>query len=232
MNETTENSDIYCIDTLEDGQGVRVLRQFFHNLLKNFDEESFSFYNYWGMFPFTHREKQLASVLAPAIYRHTNNVWFEQPFKDYAKNQRFLDIAVADNKNIYLIELKHSWNSKTKTTNKKSSIEWETAIEQIGDINRKTIYRHFNQDFNIFKIALMIMPTYLESEEEHDILNQTAKEYTANLHEEYESYTTQKHRANLTGVIKLKNPKKYVHEYSNGNQIYPFISFIARIEQV
>jgi hypothetical protein len=229
----TKTSHIYCKDTIQRTQGLKNLRSFFYNLLENFDEEASTFYKFWGHFPFIYSEKQLASILAPSIHKHTKNVWFEQPFKDYKKNQRFLDLAIADNENIYLIELKHSWNSKTNITDKQCSIKWEIAIEQIKDINRRTIYRHFNfEEFNVFKIALMVMPTYIAFEEEHDILSQTVEEYTNNLFKEFDSYTTQKHRANFTGVIKLKNPKKFKHEYKDGNQIYPYISFLARVEEI
>lgn len=233
FEKETENSYLYCQDTIEDGKGVRVLRKFFSNLLENFDDEVFSFYKIWGEFPFIYGEKQLASVLAPAIHKYTDNVWFEQPFKDYQKNQRFLDIAIADKENIYLIELKHSWNSKTETTDQKTSKRWETAINQIKDINRKTIYDHFNfQEYNVFKIALMILPTYIALEDKHAILAQTAEEYANNLFDEYNNNWTQKYQTNFTGVMKLQNPTEYKHEYTNAVQIYPFVSFIARIERV
>lgn len=233
FKQDTPTAEIYCQDVINNAKGIKNLRKFFHNLLKNFDTESFNFYKIWGEFPFIYSEKQLASVLAPAIYSHTKNVWFEQPFKDYKKNQRFLDIAIADQKNIYLIELKHSWNSKRNETNKKSSQKWETAIDQIKTINRKTIYSYFNfQDYNVFKIALMIMPTYLNYDEDHNILKMSAKEYATTIFDEYESYTTKQHKANLTAVIKLTNPKQYKHDFTIGSQIYPYISFIARIEIV
>lgn len=231
--EEIENTHVYCVDELKDGNGVRVLREFFQNIVKNFSEESFSFYTQWGIFPFIHSEKQLHSVLAPAIHKYTKNIWFEKPFKDYKKNQRFLDIATTDKNNIYLIELKHSFNSKLQESTKKSFIEWERAIEQIADINRKTINGHFNyKDFKVFKIALMVMPTYMPISNSHKILSQTAKEYTNELFEEYKSYTTQKHRPNFIGAIKLNNPLKYKHEFIDGEQIYPYISFIARIEEI
>ena len=234
MKEFTKNMkeiDIHCVDTIKDKKGVRVLRKFFHNMIINFSEESFSFHKQWGMFPFTYSEKQIHSVLAPAIHKYTKNIWLEQPFKDYKKNQRFLDIATTEKNNIYLIELKYSWNSKLENTTKRSDTEWETAIDQIADINRKTIYRHFNKDCNIFKIALMIMPTFAP-DKEHAILSQSAKEYASNLFEDYQNSRTKKHKANLIGVIKLKKPTKYTHEFLNGNKIYPYVSFVAYVEPI
>lgn len=220
-------------DTFEDGVGVRSARQFLQNTIEYFVEESFKFHKHWGEFPFIYSEKQVNSVITPAIYKCTENIWLEQPFKKTGNNQRFLDIATTKGKNIYLIELKHSWNSKIDGVAKYTDKEWEKAIEQISDINRRTIGAHFNyKEYTVFKIALMVMPTYLSSETQHSILNLSAKEYTDMLFEEYERYTAKKNKANFIGSIKIKEPMKYEHEYFNGNQIYPFISFVARIEKI
>lgn len=227
------NIEIHTKDILDDNTGIRSTRKFLQTIIKNFAEESFEFYNHWGEFPFIYSEKQVNSVIVPAIHKYTKNIWLEQPFKKKKDNQRFLDIATTKGKNIYLIELKHSWNSRTDGVAKYTDKEWEKAIEQISDINKKTIGKHFNcNEFNVFKIALMIMPTYIASNKKHNILNMSAKEYTNDLYQEYERYTSSKNKANFIGTIKLKKPMKYEHEFENGNQIYPFISFIARIEEV
>ncbi len=220
-------------DLLEDNIGIRSTRKFLENIIELFAKESFQFYNIWGEFPFIYSEKQVNSVIIPAIHEYTSNIWLEQPFKKVKNNQRFLDIATTKGKNIYLIELKHSWNSKTEGVAKYTDKEWEKAIEQISDINRKTIGNHFNyKEYNVFKIALMIMPTYIPSNTKNNILNMSAKEYNDKLFEEYERYIAKKNKANFIGTIKLKNPTKYEHEFKDGNQIYPFISFIAKIEKV
>ncbi|MCT7519180.1 MULTISPECIES: hypothetical protein [Aliarcobacter] len=226
----TANTQIFCMDTLSDDKGIRSLRKFLNEMIVNFSNETFSFYDVWGEFPFIYSEKQIHSILAPSIHQYTGNVWLEQPFKDYKKNQRFLDIATTDRKNIYLIELKHSWNSKTDKTNKRLADEWEIAIKQIDDINRKTIHGYFNfKDYNVFKIALMITPTYLSSSEEHNILLSGSKEYAEMLFNDFDSYDAQKYKANFVGTIKINEPKKYVHDFYNGSQVYPYVSFIAKV---
>lgn len=230
MNKKVE---IHTEDLLKDGDGIRGTRKFLQSIIKLFAEESFEFYNHWGEFPFIYSEKQVNSVITPAIHKYTGNIWLEQPFKKAKNNQRFLDIATTKGKNIYLIELKHSWNSKDEGVAKYTDSEWEKAIEQISDINRKTIGDYFNyNDYNVFKIALMVMPTYISSKTKHEILDMSANEYTNILSEEYERYRAQKYKANFIGSIKIKNPIKYEHKFINGNKIYPFVSFIARVERV
>ncbi|WP_151900465.1 hypothetical protein [Sulfurimonas hydrogeniphila] len=230
MNDIIE---ISTKDTLVDGNGIRSMRKFLHSTIELFAEESLEFYKHWGEFPFIYGEKQVNSVIIPAIHKYTGNIWLEQPFKKAKNNQRFLDIATTKGNNIYLIELKHSFNSKNNAIAKYTDSEWEKAIEQISDINRKTIGDYFNyEEFNVFKIALMIMPTYLFSDKKHSILDMKAHDYVNKLFQEYECYNAEKYRANFIGTMKFIDPVVYKHEFINGNRIYPFVSFIARIEEI
>ena len=236
--------DIVLSDTLDDGKGIRNLRKFFMKVMKNFAEESFVFYKYWDEFPFVYRERQVNSVLIPAIHKYTNTIWLEQPFKKQNidskiyDDQRFLDIVTTDKKNIYFIELKHSFTSNTKKIIQKTDIEWDTAIDQISNINRKTLGKYYNyKDNNIFKIALMILPTYLPSnnlsDRNKEFLQMSSDMYNEQIFNSFsqESWTKESF-ANMVGTIKIKEPCKYEHEWTNGKQIYPFISFVIHIKRV
>ena len=215
---------------MEDGTVVKKARSFLNEFIENFAHESLSFFEFWDEFPFTYRERQVNSVVIPSIHKITGNVWLEQPFKKNNDDQRFLDIATVKNGNIYAIELKHAWKSKTDYFAQHIDKEWATAIEQISDIKKRTLYDYKNYD--VFKIALMVLPTYHYVNSKNNIDNMTAEEYNAYLKKEYFDNWTKKYAANYIGVIKITNPDKYVHEYSDGEQIFPFISFVARIERV
>ena len=100
MNE----NEIYTQIDFDNDYGMKELLE---SVMINFKEESLRFFDLWGFFPFTYREKQVTSAIAPAIHKLTGNVWFEQPFKTQkGEIQRFLDIATLHKDNIYLIELK------------------------------------------------------------------------------------------------------------------------------
>lgn len=211
---------------------VQVIQEFFSKFFESFAEETVKFHDHWGMLPFTHSEKQVNSVVVPAMHKITNNVWLEQPFKA-ANEQRFLDIATVHGNNIYLIELKHSWNSKNENIAKNTDGEWETAIDQIADLKRNTVKQFVNhKDFNIFRIALMIMPTYLTNDLNHGILEQSSQQYAENIFNKYQEYRSEKYRANYVSTWKVEDAEKYTHEYDGGKQIFPFISFVARIEKI
>jgi len=225
-------TDIYCRDHFNDSQikDSKQLRKFLYKTISNFSDEMFSFYEEWGEFPFTYSEKQINSILVPSIHEYTKNIWLEQPFKNNKKKQRFLDIATTINDDIYLIELKHSWNNVNEDIYSKTSHEWQTAITQIEDINKKSMKNHFECiDYNVFKIALLIMPTFIDSKVHNPIVNLTAEEYTDVISEEFDRYIAQKYHPNFISVIKLREPYNYENEYQNKKQIYPFISFIAKV---
>ncbi|TKI68509.1 hypothetical protein FCU45_10885 [Sulfurimonas crateris] len=211
---------------------VQKTHKFFQDFFNAFAKETINFYEHWGMLPFTYKEKQLNSVVTPAIYKITNNVWLEQPFKARGK-QRFLDIATVHGDSIYLIELKHSWNSKKEDITKNTDEEWEVAIEQIADLKRNTVKQFVNhKDFNIFRIALMVMPTYLTNDLNHGVLEESSQQYAEKIFNKYQEYRSEKYRANYVSTWKVEECIKYIHEYDRGKQIFPFISFIARIEQI
>lgn len=211
---------------------VKNSQKFFEEFFTAFTEESINFYDQWGLFPFSYREKQVNSVVVPAIHKITKNVWLEQPFK-IDNTQRFLDIATVHKNNIYLIELKHSWNSKNDNIAKTTDKEWETSIDQIATLKRSNVKQFVNhKDFNIYKIALMIMPTYLTNDLNHKVLQQSAQEYAEGIFNKYQEYRSEKYRANYVLTWKVENYKNYAHEYDRGKQIFPFISLVVKIEKI
>jgi len=235
MNKDLQNFfDTEISDTLKDGQGTNNVKKFFHQVIKNFAEESYIFYKVWEEFPFVYRERQVNSVLIPAIHKYTKTIWLEQPFKKKAAGQRFLDIVTTDKDNIYLIELKHSFNSRTENIRKATDEEWKKAIEQIADVNKQTLgsYYHY-KDFNVFKIALMIMPMYIPSKELDRLDNLTIKKYHNQIVESFDNTSwTEEAYANLFGTIRIQNPLDFEHKWPYGSEIYPFVSFIARVERL
>ena len=146
------------------------IQNFLEEVINNFKEVSDKFYEKWGYFPFTNGEKQVPSALLPAIYKETENVWIEQRFKNKNKN-RFFDVSTIDkHNNVYFVEIKHRYKSYRSTKHsitKKIYKEWDNAITQIETLKRENLRKEFYMDkigdFRWYKIALMIMPTYIAS---------------------------------------------------------------------
>ena len=219
-------------DCGENIQASTSVRGFFDELHNDFAKETINFYEQWGLLPFSYSEKQVNSIIIPAIYKITKNIWLEQPFK-IGDRQRFLDIATTHEGNTYLIELKHSWNSKNENISKRTNKEWETAIDQIATLRKSNVKQFINNHgFTIYKIALMVMPTYLTNDFNHRILEQSAEEYAKNIFTKYKEYRSERYRANYVSTWKIENYEEYAYEYNGGKQIFPFISFVAKIDKI
>lgn len=219
-------------ESLGKNQEIIELKNFFNRFIKNFRQESLNFYDIWGEFPFINSEKQVNSVVIPAIHKYTENIFLEQPFKKNTNEQRFLDIVTSDFNNIYLIELKHAWHNKKYDVNSKANQEWEKAIKQISDLNYENLNNIFYINNNMFKIAMLVLPTYLRNDTSNDIIQMSAEDYANQLFEQYQNDYDEPYQANLIATWKLENPINYTHEYKNAKEIYPFVSFICKIEKI
>jgi hypothetical protein len=107
-------STLQIHDTLTDGPAIRNVRQFLTSTAETFCKQSVSFYETIGEFPFTYRERQLHSALFPAIAKVADAAFMEQPVSRKSKtasNFGWLDYWVNFHTSVFLIELKHSWNS-------------------------------------------------------------------------------------------------------------------------
>jgi len=220
--------ETYIEDKFND-KNVNV-KEFFTQIIINFANESLAFYDMWNEFPFIYSEKQVNSVLIPAIYKYTETIFLEQPFKKDKNKQRFLDILTKKDNNVYLIELKHSYQSKEEETTIATDDKWKKAIEQIKDLNKSVIEDIFETEpYTFYKVALLISPTFVPKKSEHKILKDTAKKYSEKIFNEYlNGYKEEKYQPNIVGVIKFNHSENYIQNEKK----YPFVSFIIKIEEI
>lgn len=261
------------------------IQNFLRKVMENFIEESLKFYSIYQFFPFTNGEKQVLSALFPAIYKITENVFLEQPFYKYDKsNPRFLDIiTINDNKQIFFIELKHTYLEINKDTcdqvenpefyemnkfndylhdkwlgKKKENIQGENdalyggsiaqkedmrgAIEQIQDITKENMQDQFYfklGDFDCKKIALLIIPSFIENNDSDIIGEVTANEYSEYIFKKFEKIIGKNDNAKPNCIItyKFKESNDYKHKFKEPNnktriETYPFLTFVARVEDM
>lgn len=225
------------------------IQSFLKGVMENFIEESEIIYNKWKFFPFTNSEKQVLSALFPAIYKITENVWIEQWFKVVNENKnRFLDISTITENNAYFIEIKHEYKNHIGIKNITKDVinKWNGAIEQIGDLEKENLGKEFDKvelkNFNCYKIALIIIPTFIENpDEESKAINDTAVSYAKRMFDYFLYDTSVEKKPNIAITWKINDCKKKEHEFKtvkkkNGEEerieIYPFLTFVARVENM
>ena len=161
-------------------------------------------------------------------------VFPEFPFKKKDKiSQRFLDYYVEHEKNIYLIELKHTWQSYHSgiETTSQADNEWLTAIAQIQDMTKRVIKSQLVADtkgYDIYKMALMIMPVYSTKTD----IDQEPFVYANKLHDEFKRFTAQKNKPDFIGVWAIDGYDGKQHQYTDRDEYYPYLTFIAKAEKI
>ena len=225
------------------------VQNFLRKVMKNFIEESEIIYNKWKFFPFTNTEKQVLSALFPAIYKITENVWIEQWFKVVNENKnRFLDISIIDKTNAYFIEIKHEYKNHTDKAGIKYKIysKWNKAVKQIEDLKNGNLGKEFDEvkleNFSCYKIALILIPTFIENpDEESKAINDTAVSYAKRMFDYFLYNTSVVTKPNIAITWKINDYKKKRHKFTtvkkkNGEEerieIYPFLTFVARVEDM
>lgn len=103
-------------DALKDGVGIRKSRDFLQKVTKAFADISINYFDKTNELPFIYRERQINSVLLPAIAKVADAVFMEHPIKRRIKGESshgWLDYWVLYGSTVFLIELKHAWCSVT-----------------------------------------------------------------------------------------------------------------------
>jgi hypothetical protein len=243
----------YNKDDFGDGGGIRKMRKFFQTFCYEFASYSTNYHEKLGEFPFIYGERSLTSIVLPSLIKSDANgalVFMEQPFKKLGKVQRFLDFYVHHGDNLYLIEMKYRWNAyRTDDFNKRTITRWRECLEQIDDLDQKSIKEHIcdtDAYKNIFKVALLVMPVYINQKNEFELSDTYEKsdEYLKLVEKNFCEKVEEAEKAEKKGKEKFKKPnffavwkineknKKYIHKFEGGQSFYPFVIFALYSELV
>lgn len=134
----------YVESYLKDGEGIRVLKEFLLNTIIEIANESKRFINWVGQSPFAYNERQLHTIIAPAIARTSDCFIMEAPIdrkwsqideQGIEDSRGWVDYWCNYKKFDYYIELKKRYVSYT-TKNLKLQVneEWQVACNQLDAI--------------------------------------------------------------------------------------------------
>lgn len=245
-----ENIGIYLGKHIEtEAKNFKEVQNFLRKVMENFIEESEIIYNKWKFFPFTNTEKQVLSALFPAIYKITENVWIEQWFKVVNENKnRFLDISIIDKTNAYFIEIKHEYKNHTGKDDITQNIysKWNDAIKQIEDLEKENLGKEFDEvkleNFSCYKIALIIIPTFIKNPGKIlKEIDDAAESYSKRMFDYFLYNTSVEIKPNIAITWKINDYEKKRHKFTTVKkkneeeeriEIYPFITFVARVEDM
>lgn len=220
-----------------------ISKEYFKKFCYEFANYSTQYMDKLGEFPFVYSERSLTSAVLPSLIKadEKNNalIFMEQPFKvtkEKKEIQRFLDFYIDHNNHLYLVEMKHRWNAyKTQEFNQKTIDIWEKCLEQIDDLDKKTIKNHIC-DLSVYKdtsrVAMLIMPVYQNQKSKFNfkkIEYPTAEKYCQSIKNEFETLKSSR-IPNFIAVWKIKD---YQRQFENGEyQSIPYVIFALYKEEI
>lgn len=158
-----------------EGTGKRTTKKFLTTLLERIIENAIQYYDKTSDSVFSYRERQLDTVICPAIANQTPAFLVEHPLKRKPSGEDeysgFVDYWVSFNGISYLIEIKQAYYGY-KSGRIRASIlgKFSDAIDQLKDVRKETCKDLCQGDKNLFKIALETITFFRSSFEKKELV--------------------------------------------------------------
>lgn len=181
---------------------------------------------------YANRERQLQSIITPAIYELCNAVFLEKSTYRSKDDYGWIDyLCLYKDDYIFLVELKHAYNNiKSEELDKDIREKWEEVVEQINSINSENNeikdFTEYKKD-KIYKIALLVVTDYEKVKSKNSEIDlaedETFNQVNENKGINYDMFST----IQVGNIIN----EEFDCE-GNGKQKFPNLHFIAKIEKL
>lgn len=155
---------------IKDGEGKRITNDFLRKLLKEFAKQSTRYMKSVSDTPFAYGERQLHSILAPAISKITPTFLMEQPIErewsklnklDFFDSQGLLDYWCRYRDVDFFIEIKHGYDAYSTNTIKKSTkSDWAYMNKEQLQLIKKEAKAYSKNSKGVILLALHIITIY------------------------------------------------------------------------
>lgn len=229
---------INYISKLTDGDGTRISNEFFKKLIKEFAKQTSLYIRATEEVPFAFSERQLNSVIAPAISKISPAFLMEAPVDrkwssisktKYNDSYGRVDYWCYYRNIVFLIEIKHDFIScKTGSLRKILKEDWNTALEQLDVIENEAKFR--SEDCKgVFRVALDIVPLY-ETVNHQETKTLGKEEQLLNI--QNKAMNGFDRNPNWSAMWMLHKDLVGPYEYTNAKECYPGILFLCNIYEV
>ncbi|NLL89798.1 MAG: hypothetical protein GX226_01635 [Dehalococcoidales bacterium] len=232
--------NLYFDNNLINGPGAIIAKDFCRQLTIETCKQAGSYIRAINDNPFAYRERQLVSLLAPAMSRFTDAFLTESPVKrNWSKlPKRFLDDSHGWvdywclYRNIsFLLELKHGYiNAGSGKLREKTLIDWDIAVDQL-DVIREAAKDEAYYNRGALLIALQILPIYKGGQS----IVQVDDEKLTELHPACINQMKSRSNRNCPNysVLWQLHPDLVIEqEYTNSKEIYPGVLFLFYISEL
>lgn len=224
---------LYAEGNFVDGTGMRNGRAFLNEISEVFPKLCTRYFDQVGELPFVFKERQINSIILPAIARVADAVLSEQPveriYGDGKSYTGHIDYWVLYGTTVFLVELKHSWlSTRTLAMTEKADTKWKTAIEQINSITPDVAMNLAYGKLNPVKVALMVLPFYVSCNHDRK-LELMGQEHGREIRDILKGLEPD---GNFISIWNLHGRLQGPFIYENKKEIYPYLAMVARLEGV
>lgn len=217
----------------EDGDGIRVSKDFLKNLIYCIVKRSTNYFDSLEEHIFAYRERQLHSVVCPSIADITPSYVMEHPLSRKPAGEEeysgHVDYWLSYRDYEFLLELKHSYWGYRNVENPRQSIsdKFNSAINQLQNI-RTSECRSVTINKGIIKIALQAIIFY-ESSKNRISNNDISDRNFEDLFEKLIKNTELKKESNVTSLWLLHERLIKPVDYDTFFELYPAVAFVGKI---
>lgn len=230
--------DMYYDSQLKDSPGTRIANDFLTLLTKGFAKQSAKHINAINEVPFVYRERQLHSVLAPALSTFTDAFMMESPVDrgwsttsdpNMNDSHGWVDYWCYYRKLSFLVELKHGFISR-RAGQLRNDVkkEWQKAHLQLDAIEEEA-KRQSTWTNGTLRLALHVLP----------IFETCNKNVVKTLNDIDNLFSIQQcamneldRKPNWSAIWKLHEKLAGPHDFTNTTEYYPGVLFVAHVSEI
>jgi hypothetical protein len=234
--ETIQNSGKLGIEYLtEDGDGIKVSRDFLNNLIRNIIKRSTKYFDETGDHIFIYREKQIHSVVCPSIVDLTPCCVMEHPLtrkphgdEEYSGK---CDYWISYRNYSFVMELKHCYFAYRNANAPRQEIsnKFNKCIQQLKSIKKEEC-RNLSINKGMIRIALQTLVFYRGSQNELSYDDLEEQDFEDDFEQLIQNSDLEKSNVRSLWLLNKRLVKSF--KYDNGNEIYPAVAFIGKIHEV
>lgn len=227
--------EIHVEHSLSDGKGIRITKDFLSQLAIEFAKQAAKYIEFTNEAPFAFKERQLHSIVAPALSRITQAFLMETPITRkwsdvnpdcYNDSHGWIDYWCYYRDFIFLIELKHGFvSSKSGQVKKEVQNDWTTAIEQLSAVKNE-LSTYMKNSKGVIKLALDILPIFESTRHDAPILHTTKDDL---LSTQLAVMGTLNPTSNYCLLWKLHKNLVGPYVYQNKSEYYPGVLFCSYV---
>lgn len=227
----------YVESSVRDGEGIRILKRFLLDTIVEIAKESANFIEYVEQSPFIYSERQLHTIIAPAIARMSDCFIMESPVdrkwslldQDNNEDSRgWVDYWCSYKDFSYYLEIKKRYISYTsKNLIQKVKDEWQVAWNQL-EVIQDDAKAQAEVSKKVFKIAVEILTVYIQSKDENKLTYDI--EGLLEVQQNAIKQISEVKEANWSCLWVLHDSLVEKYSYSSGHEVYPALLYLLHIE--